>query len=57
MIGKTAVRHNSWHFILADLALILFLLTLTALPVDAEVPGMRRKEARAAPDPHGKICF
>jgi hypothetical protein len=51
MITHAAARHHGWHFILADLALILFLLTLTALPVDAEVPGTRRKEARAAPQP------
>lgn len=51
MITHAAVRHPGWHFILADLALILFLLTLTALPLDAELSGMRRKEARAAPPP------
>jgi hypothetical protein len=32
--GAATARTTGWQFILADLALILFLLTLTALPVD-----------------------
>jgi len=51
MAIKPAGRHHSWHFILADLALILFLLTLTGLPLEAEDPGARRKESRHVPDP------
>ncbi len=51
MRGKTSERHHSWHFILADLALILFLLTLTGLPLEAEVPAALRKDSRFAPDP------
>lgn len=35
MAGSAAHRMPGWQFILADLALILFLLTLTGLPVDA----------------------
>lgn len=50
-LARSAARHHSWHFILADLALILFLLTLTGLPLEAETPGARRKESRVAPDP------
>lgn len=50
-VARAAGRHHSWHFILADLALILFLLTLTGLPLEAEVPGARRKENRFAPAP------
>lgn len=51
MLGKATGRHHGWHFILADLALILFLLTLTGLPLEAEVPAARRKDSRFAPDP------
>jgi hypothetical protein len=32
--GAATGRTSGWQFILADLALILFLLTLTALPID-----------------------
>lgn len=51
MASHATGRYNSWHFILADLALILFLLTLTGLPLEAEEPGARRKDNRVAPDP------
>ncbi|MFN3991067.1 MAG: hypothetical protein ACK4IS_12490 [Erythrobacter sp.] len=51
MAIKRAGRQHSWHFILADLALILFLLALTGLPLEAEVAGTRRKESRNVPAP------
>ena len=50
-LARTTGRHHSWPFILADLALILFLLTLTGLPLEAEPPPARRKENRFAPAP------
>lgn len=43
--GAVTGRVTGWQFILADLALILFLLALTALPIDA--PGAAG--ARGAP--------
>jgi hypothetical protein len=44
--GAAGSRMTGWQFILADLALILFLLALTALPVDAEPGEHERGDAR-----------
>lgn len=50
-LARSAGRHHSWHFILADLALILFLLTLTGLPVEAEPAAAPDAHNRCAPTP------
>lgn len=47
MAGSLPRRMPGWQFILADLALILFLLTLTGLPVDGVTDGGMDKGTRA----------
>lgn len=44
--GVVTGRVTGWQFILADLALILFLLTLTALPIDADPGAAAERGAR-----------
>ena len=51
-VVKSGRANHGWHFILADLALILFLLTLAGLPLGAEAVGVRgRSTGKAEPEP------
>ena len=53
MVAQSRSGSHGWHFILADLALILFLLTLAGLPLGAEAVGVRGRstgKAEAEPD-------
>ncbi|MCU0947668.1 MAG: hypothetical protein MUF47_05390 [Porphyrobacter sp.] len=53
MVAQSRNSSHGWHFILADLALILFLLTLASLPLGAEAVSVRGRstgKAEAEPD-------
>ena len=41
---------HSWHFILADLALILFLLTVRGMAIEKAQPATARQQESAPPD-------